>query len=143
MCYSSTSGARKLTHRQQAHQSTFLPYRIQSELCPVHALTCYLAVRLQRYPEGTLFILSDGKALSPSQFNHFIKAAVRNVGLDPANYSSHSLRAGAATTAAAAGLPEWLIKSMGRWSSDAYLRYIRTPPAALANLANVLCHTKL
>ena len=60
-------------------------------------------------------------------------------GMCPSNYASQSFRIGAATTAAAAGLPTWLIKTLGRWSSDAYLTYdcptnvIASVPAALSS----------
>ena len=37
----------------------------------------------------------------------------------------HPLRIGEATEAAAAGLPDWLIQTAGRWRSDAYKRYIQ------------------
>ena len=43
------------------------------------------------------------------------------------SYSCHSVRIEAATTAAAEGFPAWLIKSLGRWSSEAYLTYVRCP----------------
>ena len=46
-------------------------------------------------------------------------------GYDQHSYASHSFRIGAATTTAATGLPAWLIKAMGRWSSDAYQTYIQ------------------
>ena len=39
-------------------------------------------------------------------------------------YAPHSFRIGAA---AAAILPPWLIKTLGRWRSDCYELYIRTP----------------
>ena len=39
---------------------------------------------------------------------------------DQNSYASQSFRIGTAITAAAACLPTWLIKAMGRWSSDAY-----------------------
>ena len=42
-------------------------------------------------------------------------------------YAPHSFRIGAATTAAAANLPPWLIKTLGRRRSDCYELYICTP----------------
>ncbi|KAK3740316.1 hypothetical protein QZH41_009409 [Actinostola sp. cb2023] len=51
----------------------------------------------------------------------------------PGNYSSHSFRIGAATVAARNGVPDHLIQTLGRWSSNAYKGYIRTPVEALAS----------
>ena len=48
-------------------------------------------------------------------------------GYNTTHYASHSFRIGAATTAGTAGLPDWLIKVLGRWRSDAYQSYILTP----------------
>ena len=50
-------------------------------------------------------------------------------------------RIGAATTAAAASLPAWLIKDMGRWSSDAYQTYIRCPTSVLQSIPQLLAQT--
>ena len=56
----------------------------------------------------------------------------------PGNFSSHSFRIGAATVAARNGVPDHLIQTMGRWSSNAYQLYIRTPADALAALSQKL-----
>ena len=39
---------------------------------------------------------------------------------------------------ASKGLPHWLIQTLGRWSSDCYLRYIRTPAYVLADVSKRL-----
>ena len=50
----------------------------------------------------------------------------------------HSFWMEAATTAAAADLPDWLIKTLGRWSSHCYQRYIQLNGKVLSSVANVL-----
>jgi hypothetical protein len=47
------------------------------------------------------------------------------VELDPALYSGHSFRAGGATDLFAAHVPYPIIKKMGRWKSDAAMKYFR------------------
>ena len=42
-------------------------------------------------------------------------------------FTLHSFRVGAATTAASLGFPEYMIKALGRWSSDAYKVYVKLP----------------
>lgn len=112
---------------------------VSSHLCPVQALATFLPHRLARYPPGPIFIMSNGSTLTPGRFNSLLKDTISRIGLDPRRFSSHSFRAGAATTAAAAGLPDWLIKSLGRWSSSAYQIYISTPPSLLATVPQQLC----
>ena len=40
------------------------------------------------------------------------------LGLNSSHYAEHSFQIGAATSAAVVGLPSWLIKTLGRWTSD-------------------------
>ena len=49
-----------------------------------------------------------------------VRLLLQGTGVNQAHYSSHSFRIGATTTAAAAGLPVSLIKTLGRWKSNAY-----------------------
>ncbi|XP_070550288.1 uncharacterized protein [Ptychodera flava] len=61
-----------------------------------------------------------------------LRDLLSRAGIDNAHhFATHSFRSGAATTAADANLPAWLIKTLGRWRSDAYQVYISTPTATL------------
>ena len=86
-------------------------------------------------PSSPLFRFTSGHLLSYSLYNSIIKRLVQLAGLDSSNYSSHSVRAGAATQAARAGLDPDSIKRLGRWRSQAYLVSLRPPPEAYASLA--------
>jgi hypothetical protein len=85
-----------------------------------------------------LLVLSSGKAMRKSDFISFTKSTLSRIGIDPSGYSGHSYRAGAATSGAEAGFADYELQLLGRWSSDAYLRYIRAPPALLSSLSNRL-----
>ena len=69
--------------------------------------------------------------------NH-LKEALIAAGVDASKYSGHSFRIGAATTAAACGIQDTLIKTLGRWESEAYTLYIQTPWETLCKVSQVL-----
>jgi hypothetical protein len=56
-------------------------------------------------------------------------------GLDSTGYSGHSFRRGGATAASRVGIPGEEIKQLGRWSSNAFERYIE--PHVSTKLANI------
>ena len=56
-----------------------------------------------------------------------VRVALEQAGVDATQYTGHSFRIGAATTAAAVGLQDSVVKLLGRWESTAYQRYIQTP----------------
>lgn len=58
-------------------------------------------------------------------FKRVISFYLVKVGRDPTRYSGHSFRAGGATDLFAIGMPYPQIKKMGRWKSDAAMRYYR------------------
>lgn len=70
-----------------------------------------------------------------------LRTLLQCAGFEPYLYASHIFRIGAATTAAAAGLPAWLIKAMGRWSSEAYQMYIRFLSSMLQSIPLLLART--
>ena len=105
-------------------------------LCPVTAVQNFIAIRPAR--EGPLLIHSDGMSLTRDCLVRKVRRALEAVGISCAGYSGHSFRIGAATAAAEAGVPSYLIKTMGRWSSEAYLIYIRTPRTTLAAVSSAL-----
>ena len=59
-------------------------------------------------------------------------------GVKPDDYTGHSFRSGAATTAVKKGLGDATIKMLGCWKSDAYQLYIKTPRHQLAAISRCL-----
>ena len=107
-----------------------------SPLCPVLAMKRYLSTR--KIDNGPLFVLSSGKPLTKQLLTSETRSLLQKSGFNAAHYAGHSYRNGAATTAAAAKLPSWLIKTLGRWTSDCYERYIKIPPVTLSGVSATL-----
>ena len=106
--------------------------RTNDDLCPVAATLAYLAVRGDG--EGP-FMFTDGRYLTKERFTGAVRAALEEIGLHSANYTSHSFRIGAATTAAQIGVEDSTIQALGRWSSDAFKKYVQPPKDFLAQLS--------
>ena len=106
--------------------------RTHSALCPVAAVLNYLAIH--PLGEGPLFVRKESTPLTRESFVKGVRAALATANIDSKGYSGHSFRIGAAT--AAAGVPVHTMKMLGRWTSDAYLLYVRTPRETLAS-----CHS--
>ena len=66
---------------------------------------------------GPLFRFADGAGLTRSRFVAQIREALRTAGVDESRYNGHSFRIGAATTAAARGIEDCVIKTVGRWDA--------------------------
>ena len=110
--------------------------RSQGGICPVAAMLTYLAVR--GMDEGPLFRFADGRPLTRRRLVCHLRDSLRDVGVSCDKFSGHSFRIGAATTAAACGVEDSLIKTLGRWESAAYQRYIRLPREKLAEVSAIL-----
>jgi hypothetical protein len=83
-----------------------------SEICPVQALENYIS--LDPPTIGPLFIHASGKPLTKQVLTTETRKLLTLSGFHASNYAGHSYRIGAATTAAEANLPSWLIKTLGR-----------------------------
>ena len=110
--------------------------RTHRDLCPVSSMLPYRA-RRDSTP-GPLFRLEDGKPLSRLHLVAELREALSSVGIQADCYSGHSLRIGAATTAAGRGMEDSTIQTLGRWKSDAYKRYIRLDPQTVAGFSRAL-----
>ena len=110
--------------------------RTRSLLCPVAAVLDFLCVR--GTCPGALFVWADGRPLTRSRFAEEVRSALSQAGVDQSQYCTHSFRIGAATTAAAKGIEDSIIKTLGRWESSAYLQYVRIPRSQLTGVASRL-----
>ena len=115
---------------------TLLLGKTNQSLCPVNAMKTYLGFRTNT--PGPLFQYQSGTPLTKDALTSETRSLLAMSGLNPAHYAGHSYRIGAATAAASVGLPPWLIKTLGRWSSDCYERYIRCPDSLLSDVSNKL-----
>ena len=68
---------------------------------------------------------SSGRALTVDAVRVKLRACMAGIGLDGSVYGAHSLRIGGATALSALRAGAATIQRMGRWRSDAYLRYLR------------------
>jgi integrase len=64
-------------------------------------------------------------------FGDMMRDLLLRAGINPEGFSNHSIRRGAAQSAADAGLTKSEIQTLGRWKSNAVLRYV-TPATAKA-----------
>ena len=105
-------------------------------LCPVAAVLSYMTRR--GAATGPLFQFSNGKPLMRQHFVMEVKEALERLGIDSSQYFGHTFRSGAATTAVQRGAGDATIQMLGRWKSDAYRAYIKTPRVQLAQVSMVL-----
>lgn len=110
--------------------------------CPVCALHTYLHKRKSVHPPSSdresLFHTLVGEPLCRKTFMALLHKTFQMAGLSHQNYTGHSFMIGAATSCLQ--IEDHMIKTMGRWASDSYCRYIRTAlQAAKMSLAQITC----
>ena len=104
--------------------STVVFEKRSSDLDPLRFFNLYLQSRDPLFPHlPQLWLRASGTVPTRSWF----MARIRSIF--PSNdVAGHSLRAGGATALALAGTPLHQIQSIGRWSSDTFLIYLRKNP---------------
>ena len=116
----------RITFRSFKHARGPQRVRINKQLpaasCPVAALDRYL--RMRGETQGPLFLHRDGRPVACREFQSALASLLRSLG-ERGRLSSHSFRIGGATHAARAGLSAVAIQRLGRWRSNAFMRYIR------------------
>jgi hypothetical protein len=119
-----------LTLRNSKHNHA-RPFHItipanNSNNCPAVAIHHYLT--LAKPKSGPLFQTQAGNPVTRHFFHTQLNRCLRAADIDTTVYKSHSFRIGAATEAVASlGLPDHEVQRLGRWSSNAFKSYIRTP----------------
>ena len=115
---------------------TLVVGRTGNDLCPLAAMLPYLVLRGNEL--GPLFRWKNQKGLAREELVSKLRQVLRRAGVECSRYSGHSFRIGAATTAAARGVSDSTIQTLGRWASDAFTRYIRIPRDNLAEISSLI-----
>jgi hypothetical protein len=119
-------------------------FPLDNILCPLQAFQKYMVYRqaMDKRPDSPFFLLPTLSPLTRKEFSQYLQGVLQCIG-SPSGIKPHSFRIGAATSAAKAKVPDHLIKTLGRWSSDSYLRYIRTSQSTLAHAQRNISHLVL
>ena len=111
--------------------------RTGTDVCPVTLTLRYVK---ERGPTaGPFFLRQDGTPLTKAFFVSRVREALLTLGLNPQHYAGHSFRIGGPQRQ---GFEDSIIQALGRWSSAAFLRYIRTPREHLAAFSRELARPK-
>ena len=95
----------------------------RARFCPIRALRKYASLRPNR--AITFFARQDTSSVKRVFVASNLDKLTKIIGLDSSNYTTHSLRAGRATDLAEAGESDAVIRTAGRWRSDAFKCYLR------------------
>ena len=134
---------RSKTDQEGAGRTVGVPYGSNPVTCPVRAWRAWL--ELSGITEGPAFRSVDRHGrigttrLSPQAVALVLKRHAARAGIDPGEVAGHSLRAGLATSAAEAGVPERVIAATTGHKGTAMLRrYIREGSLFRENAASAI-----
>ena len=95
--------------------------------CPVRAVSDLLALTPGLPPQAPLLVFPDTDTPVPTSYLRAEWGRImQRIGQSATQYSLHSLRKAAATTAYGGGCTELEVQRHGGWSSSAYRAYVKT-----------------
>ena len=137
-----TSASLTFTDQKNAVRGERVGHRPTADdrLCPVKSLF-RLVHHLRNFsapPSTPISAVCDGAGRPRYVKSEHVTNALRHsatdllstTGIDPANVSARSLRPGGATALLCANVDDTTIKLIGRWQSNAMIRYLRVQAAA-------------
>ena len=109
--------------------------------CPWRSISAFLRVRRSRggTAHDPLFLTPEGRVMTRAWFLDKLQTLFTRIGMRH-KFTGHSFRSGAATTAAKVNISDHLIKTLGRWTSDCYCRYVNTPQSLIREAQQKMCY---
>ena len=120
----------------ERHESVTMFRSGDPTLCPVRAYAA-IVKRILSYPNtdydttiNTIYVKGALQTITSTTARNKLRSAARNIGpvklgFKPEDIGTHSVRSGAAMAMYLDAVPTFSIMMIGRWSSDAFLKYIR------------------
>lgn len=114
-------------------------------LCPVTALLHYLTLTSSAPIDGPAFVLPRGThgfvPFTPTDFVSRLRSLLARLGQCPGHFAAHSFRRGGASWALQCGMPPDIVRVLGDWRSDTYLKYIDIPLTSRVKFAQTFSKT--
>lgn len=120
-----------ISFRRFKHSTRQGPQSLQVRGECIPGSPIYLASFMREFQSGrgqiqsSLFAYADGSPMLRSEFDVSLKRLLGFCGYETSSFKGHSFRIGAATAAALRGESDAQIRAAGRWTSDAFKKYIR------------------
>ena len=118
-----------VTFHHFKHNLTATPHTITFGHGPTNSSavqSLFEYIEMRGHYQGPLFCQANKKPVTRLIFDRHLHRALSFCRLDSKIYKGHSFRIGAATLAAENNVSDAKIRGMGRWSSNAFRKYIRS-----------------
>lgn len=117
-----------------------IPFIRDNPLCPTSAFLRFLGQSGTVKPSDPLlaYCSSEGKlhVLHKRTVLSKLKSILGNIGLNPTEYGTHSLRRGGATWLLLCGVSVPIIKTLGDWKTDCVFKYLKPDTLSKLRLLN-------